>query len=939
MGIRTQDTILELGEEQAHWPGRVLKRIHAIDPRYSIAMLLFSYLVLGFTVLGFNRTPYQALVTTVVTCLFEVVLARVFRKKWVMPLSALITSFSLSILLNYSHNFYVLFVPIFFAIGSKYLLTFKDKHLINPAQAGVSFSLLFASSLITSSPAYQWNGLSHMGVFIAGFGIFLLVPSVKRFPLVLSFLFFFTLQILFRAWLMKHHLPFETLFLGTITSPAFFLFTFFMITDPATSPKDTKIQIYTGFALAFLDLVYHLYQSYHTFFFAALTLQSSRLLYMHGREAWRAGIFKYFKTAFIQSGYWQRPLILGFVATSSLLFYQKVVSPKLSIGQLPFEMVEIMPEQSGINPVFGDVLKRVDPRVQHMIKWLMSVGDAVAVGDFDQDGLPDLFFTNTLKSDGDRNSLYRNLGNFQFERVPLAMIKEKTFNVEEYGVPSNAMFVDYDNDGDLDIFITYAFGSPILLKNGLMETGKASFRDVTKEVGLDLYTNSISANFIDINNNGRLDLIIGNVWPKYLPDYPADNPQKLNLFRLPQPEYEGDIRMFNFVHESWHMADNGGVNDVLFQDENGRFQLADAKEIGMPEHFWTLAIGTGDLNQDGWTDIYIANDFGPDQLYYNQGGKKFKKIEGKMFGSIGKDTYKGMNVSMADIDNNGMLDVYVSNVHHQLQAEGSMLWMFFEGKEPGVPLIVDEATKRNALNEERFGWGASIADFDNDGLYDIAQANGMVDDSIDKVHEKCPDFWYVNEKIARSPPEIHRYVHNWGDIRGSCIYGKERNRLYLNTGSKVNTFIDVADKVGMTKETNSRGMAAVDLDNDGKMDLVVTHQFARPTIYNNTDIEQEKFKARSWIGFELRGDGKSCNKQAIGSKLTLTFTDEKGELQKRYKEVQLVSGFTAQNDIRQHFGLGQANLQLPVNLQITWCNGKTQNYENLVANKYSIISM
>ena len=136
--------------------------------------------------------------------------------------------------------------------------TFKGRHMINPAQAGVSFSLLFCGHLITSSPAYQWNGIGSMGAFIAGFGLFFLVPKVKRFPLVISFLAAFTLQTLFRAWLMKHHLPFVTLFFGTLTSPAFFLFTFFMITDPATSPKDTKGQIITGITLAILYLIYWL---------------------------------------------------------------------------------------------------------------------------------------------------------------------------------------------------------------------------------------------------------------------------------------------------------------------------------------------------------------------------------------------------------------------------------------------------------------------------------------------------------------------------------------------------------------------------------------------------------------------------------------------------------------------------------------------------------
>src|SRR5690606_4998353 len=144
----------------------------------------------------------------------------------------------------------------------------------------------------------------------------------------------------------------------------------------------------------------------------------------------------------------------------------------------------------------------------------------------------------------------------------------------------------------------------------------------------------------------------------------------------------------------------------------------------------------------------------------------FEQIKGKIFGSVGLDTYKGMNVSIADFDRTGWQGVYVSDVHHALQAEGSLLWMFGQSSDPFRPIVTDTATQKGALNEERFGWGAVASDFDNDGWVDLAQANGMVDDTYDKKFEECPDYWYVNEKIARSPPSYHRYADKWGDIRG-----------------------------------------------------------------------------------------------------------------------------------------------------------------------------
>jgi hypothetical protein len=113
---------------------------------------------------------------------------------------------------------------------------------------------------------------------------------------------------------------------------------------------------------------------------------------------------------------------------------------------------------------------------------------------------------------------------------------------------------------------------------------------------------------------------------------------------------------------------------------------------------------------------------------------------------------------------------------------------------------------------------------------DLAQANGMVDDTYDKAYDTCPDYWYVNEKVARSPPNFHRYADNWGDIRGYCIFGKERNRLYLNRGVNAKPqFIDIAEEVGMHEETNSRGVIVADFDNTGRLDLFFNHPFSKPT--------------------------------------------------------------------------------------------------------------
>jgi enediyne biosynthesis protein E4 len=908
----------------------LLKRF---DPRITVFASLFLYLILGFTLLGFNRSPMQALMTSVSCALLEVIFCRIFKKKWVFPISALITSLSLSILLNYSHDYWILMVPVFFAISTKYIFTFNNRHNFNPAQVAVTLSLLFCSELITSAPAYQWYGLSSIGVLIVFLGLMFVMPQVSRVPLVMSFLVSYTLLTLLRAWIMQHHLPFQTLFLGSITSPAFFLFTFFMITDPATSPNDRKEQIKVGIILAVLDLLFHIKQSYYTFFYAGFTLQSYRLIKNHFQAMRVQGSFKnYFFSRAIASGYYKQLISILCVMFIGVYSYNHWLRPKLVLTQFPFQFKTISGEESGLASTLSNALYRTDPRLHHIIKWVLSVGDSVAVGDFDLDGKPDIFLTNMLKQDTERAALYRNIGDFKFERVPLPFLTEHFSQIEKNGLPSNALFVDYDNDGDQDIFIMTAFGSPLMLKNLLKETKKMNFIEVSQELGLNHYMNGIAANFADFNRDGRLDLIVGHVWPSHLPDYPLSQDMKLNVFQLPQPEYAGDIRMFNFMHSSWHLSDNGGKNVIYVQNDKGTFDKLDSNKIGIPETYWSLAIGTADFNRDGLIDLYIANDFGPDNFYLNQGDMTFKKVEGTFFGDLGLDTYKGMNASVEDVDNNGFPDVYISNVHHEMQAEGSLFW-FFDKDLNGNLTFKDRATTTGALNENRFGWGASIVDVNNDGLLDIVQANGMVDDRPDQMYSECKDYWYTNEKIARSAPEIHRYIHYWGDIRGHCIYPNELNRLYLNTGrTDHQMFVDVASQVGLDQKDNSRGVAAADFNNDGLMDLIITNQFTQPDLLKNTWVGENQAQ---WIGLEFSSQHPSCNQMALGTLLKLNYSD--GKQQKTvFKEIKLANGFSAQNEARVHFGLAH-KVEGDIELEINWCQKFTQTIKINEWNKYSRI--
>lgn len=707
-------------------------------------------------------------------------------------------------------------------------------------------------------------------------------------------------------------------------SPLHRLYRWFMDLDPRY-PVATILFVYLVLGLTVLGfnrspMLLHIKQSYYTFFYAALLVGSTRFLWFHAKAWQQTGFFAYIQTRFIESRFWLRPVLLGAIAGVAMLIYSVAIVPAQATSSIDWKFDPVSAEQSGLTAdKKGNLIEQLDPRIQHIAKWLVAETEGIAAGDINGDGLLDLFASQSLKEESEKAVLYINRGDYRFEKQLIPALQKVIKNPQQEGLVTNGVFADYDNDGDQDLFITEVFGPCRMLQNqGAVQN--FSLTDVSTEIGLTGYCQSLGASFLDVNRDGLLDIFIGNVLEENLPGY--QQPTRLNLFKLPQPEYAGDERMFNFMHESWNLSNNGGVNQLYLQTPDHHFVLQDAHQWNMPDTRWSLAVGSADFNKDGWPDVYVANDFGPDDLYFNVNGREFKNIKGTIFGSIGKDTYKGMNVSIADFDHSGYLDVYVSNVHHALQAEGSLLWKFSPAKSQFYPEIEEVATRKGALNENRFGWGAVATDFDNDGWVDLAQANGMVDDTYDKKFEECPDYWYVNEKIARSPPEIHRYANRWGDIRGYCIFGKERNRLYLNRGPSAKPqFVDVAEKIGMTELASSRAAVSADFSNSGRRDVLFSHPFNKPSLYRNRFLAADA-AAPAWVGFALQGNSHQCNRDAIGSHVDLLVRKKNGESYRISQEVQSVSGLLGQSDRRLHFGLGHDVDK--VEAQIQWCGQMAQ---------------
>lgn len=895
-----------------------------LDPRVPFAGILTAYVLMGTLWLGFNRTPLQIVSIVGTGCLLDMGLHWLLRKRELLvPLSAYISSLSIAILLNFAHEPWLLFFPVFVTIASKYLLTVDGRHHFNPSLFGVATTLLVAGDMISAAPAYQWGGTYAISAFIVVAALSLFVFRIGRGWLIISFLVFYALQTGLRAWIMRAHLPPEMLFLGTLTTPPFFLFTFFMITDPKTSPPTRRGQVALALAITVVDLYLHTLESVFTFFYAAYAVAWARFLFRHGRALWREGASSYLRSHAFSPGALRTAGLLAVLLIGGGWSYRGIIHPRPRAMEAGFALREVMASRSGITTAMDPgAYDLVDPRLRHVAKWMLSVGASVSAADVDLDGRVDLFFTSPLATPKDRVTLFLNRGDFQFDRVRVPALEILREHPAEHGLPGGALFVDYDNDGDRDLLVIVSFGRLILLRNDVVETGEVAFTNVSDRAGIGEYVISVSANALDYDRDGQVDFLIGNALGTHLPGY--EDSTRLNIFALPAAEYSGDRRMFAFMHNGWHNAENGGVNVLLRNRGDGTFERIDAAAIGMPETHWTLAIGTGDLDRDGWTDLYLASDFGRDDLYLNRRGRGWRRIAGRLFSDVGMDTYKGMNSSIADFDGNGWLDVYVSNVHHPLQSEGSMLWMN-QGVEDGEPYLKDQAASRGVLNEERFGWGAAAGDLGNRGWLDIVQANGHVDDRLDDLYDGCPDYWYVNHKLMQSTSEIHTYADMWGDIRGRCIYPNESRRVYLNRGAGTHPqFVDVAEAVGLTGVDNSRGVALADLDDDGRLDVVIANQHGPPSLFRNTATAEGE--GNGWLGVELVGDGVSCAREALGSTLRIEGA------QPQLREVHASNGFAAQNDLRVHFGLGAAAPDT-VTVRVRWC-GRAERAYRLATGRY-----
>ena len=537
---------------------------------------------------------------------------------------------------------------------------------------------------------------------------------------------------------------------------------------------------------------------------------------------------------------------------------------------------EEVAKQSGVD--FVHTAPTLDAKLDHIMPQIASMGAGVAVSDFDRDGWPDFYVTNS--GEGSMNALYRNNRDGSFSEVAKEL-GVADVNRRETGVSMGAVWGDYDNDGFEDLFV-YKWGRPELFRND----GGRGFTRVTDTAGFPDWINANAALWFDYDRDGLLDLFIGGYFR-----------EDLNLWKLDTTE---------IMPESFEYARNGGRKYLYHNLGGGRFEEVSEK-LGIKSNRWALAVGAADLRGTGYPDLFIANDYGVSELYLNDNGKRF--IDAGEKTGVGFAPKSGMNVSFGDVMNNGRQSIYVSNISEEgILLQGNNLWMPRAGT---GDLKFDNAATNFNVELGGWSWGAQFADLNNDGHVDLFLTNGYV--SL----EPGSNYWYDFSKVTVGNNTIIGDAKNWAPMAGRSLSGYQTKRVWLNDGA--GRFNDIAQSVGVTETFDGRGVAVADLWNRGVMDVIVASQRGPLLIYKNHATRENK-----WVGLEL--EGAASNRSAIGTQVTAYWN-----AQQQVKEVHGGIGFCAQNDRRVYFGFGKA--AGVDKIVIRWASGKLQTIENPELNK------
>jgi hypothetical protein len=524
------------------------------------------------------------------------------------------------------------------------------------------------------------------------------------------------------------------------------------------------------------------------------------------------------------------------------------------------------------NIVFTDVTAQAGITFQHTFSKdkryiLESMSGGVALFDYDNDGWLDIYLLNscTVETALDphcaRSALYHNNHDGTFTDVTGAS------GLGYPGFAMGACTADIDGDGFEEVYVT-GFGENHLYHNN----GNGTFADVTARAGVKASLWSTGCGFADYDRDGKLDLFVSR--------YVFFDPKNLPKFG------EGKTCQYRGLAVQCGPRGLQGSGDLLFHNNgNGTFsEVSHEAGVGDEQGLFGLGIAWFDFDHDGWPDLYLANDSGPNYLYRNLHNGKFKEVGLPLGVSLSSEGSEqgSMGVAIGDPDSTGSFSIYVTNFAEENDA-------FYHMDSDGNFSDISYAAKTAQTSLPFVKWGTAFFDFDNDGWPDVFVACG------------------------------HVYPQLQG--QGSELFQPylQRKLLYHNRGN--GSFEEVAAQHGtaLLVQRSSRGAAFGDIFNDGNIDVVVNNIDGTPTLFRN-----QGSTGPHWLSLHLRGKG--TNRSAVGAEVRLRSGN--------HTQMQVVrsgDSYLSQSDKRLHFGLGTA--RLADHIEVRWPDGQTTNLENVAADQ------
>jgi hypothetical protein len=570
-----------------------------------------------------------------------------------------------------------------------------------------------------------------------------------------------------------------------------------------------------------------------------------------------------------------------------------------------------IPEPTGL-PMQS--VRQVNPSYRRIAAWISSVGASVAMTDLDGDGLAnDLCYVDprvdqTIVAPAPIGAA--RYPAFSLVPVPPAVSSTAT-------APMGCVAGDLNEDGRSDLLVYYWGRPPVayLARGGDQSARIAAgaYRPVEvvpePERSERWYTNA--ATLADLDGDGHEDLVIGNYFP--------DGSRVLDSSR------PGDVTM----QHSMSRAANGGRNRLLLWagGTSGaaswvRFREARGVLSDAVAHGWTLAVGAADLNGDLLPELYFANDFGSDRLLANDsspGHLRFRLLEGRrdltMPASkvLGHDSFKGMGVDFGDLNGDGILDLFVSNITGPYALEESNFAFIstadHNAMRHGTAPYVDRS-EALGLSRSGWAWDAKLADFDNDGTPEAVQATGFVNGRVNRWPE-LQELAMGNDQLIANPSDWPRFQP------GDDLSGHEHNPFFVR--GRGGRYVDISHELGLDTIAVSRGIAIGDANGDGNLDFAVANQWEAPVFYRNDAPHPGAF-----LGLRLlrppaepetssTRSGSVPNRPAIGATARVHLTDGRVLIQ----QVDGGNGHSGRRAPELVFGLGRLE-RGPVGADLRW---------------------